>query len=61
MILKETDLDTVCGGVLSGNMQMSMLNLQSLVSKYSTMLQITTNIVRSTDNTASTVASNIKG
>jgi hypothetical protein len=61
MTLKDTDLDTISGGIISGNTQMGMLNLQSVGSKYSTMLQLITNIMKSTDSTASTIASNIKG
>jgi hypothetical protein len=61
MNLNEKDLDAVCGGIISGNNQMSMLNLQSLVSQRSTLIQLVTNMMQSTNDTAKTIAGNMKG
>jgi bacteriocin-like protein len=56
------ELSNVSGGeLLSGSQQMSMINLQSFVSERSTMVQLTTNIMNSTDNGINGVIGKIKG
>jgi bacteriocin-like protein len=56
------ELSNVSGGdLLSGSQQMSMMNLHSVASEWSTMVQLTTNTMNSTDNGMNGVIGKIKG
>jgi bacteriocin-like protein len=56
------ELSNVSGGdLLSGCQQMSMMNLHSVASEWSTMVQLTTNTMNSTDNGMNGVIGKIKG
>jgi bacteriocin-like protein len=57
--LNTDELSNVSGGVCGS--QVSMINLQSNVSKWSTMIQAVTNIMNSTDSGINSVMKNIKG
>jgi hypothetical protein len=52
--LAETELDRVCGG------QMAMIELQSMMSKWQTIAQMTTNMLRAINDTTSTIIKNIR-
>ena len=56
-ILNDVALDTVSGGFQHA--EVSMIDLQSLVSKRATALQLTTGMMRSINDSTKTVAGNI--
>jgi hypothetical protein len=56
--LNDVALDTVSGGFQHGA-EVSMVQLQSLVSQRATALQLTTGMMRSINDSTKTVAGNI--
>ena len=57
-ILNDVALDTVSGG-FQRDAEVAMIQLQSLVSKRATALQLTTGMMRSINDSTNTVAGNI--
>jgi len=53
--LADIELDRVCGGS-----EMAMINLQSLMSQRQMALQMCTTMVRAMNNSAGTIAKNIR-